>query len=110
MKRSSADQDNVIVLHERTVEFDRDAAFRFADPGDLHEVLRIVIESLQSLRDERREYLALLVFGDRAMDAGREYRGHLMRRGSICDKASHEKVDDLAACRAASGIGNNEEH
>ena len=110
MKRHAADQNDAVVFEQRTVQFDRNAAARFADTRDLHQVARVVVEGLYSLRDERREDRAFFFFGNFSMNAGREDDRHPVRLDTVGDQAANQKVNDLPRPGLPRCIGHDEQN
>src|SRR5687768_11528526 len=110
MKRHAADQHYVIKLKERAVKVNTDPPAGFSDVHQLHQVARIVIQRLYSLSDEGSQYLLFFGVRRRAMNAGGEDDGHLVRRGAVRDQAPNEEVYDLAGAGLTCCIGNDEQN
>ena len=64
-----ARQDDVRMIFKRAIDFDRDAALSDADLHEFRCVVSIVVEHLDSLKDEGSEQLALFCCGYRTVNA-----------------------------------------
>src|SRR5688572_3075971 len=110
MKRYTAYQNDVIVRGQRAIEFDSDPTRSFSPTNDLHQIARVVIQSLDPLCDEWREDRLFLFGGDRPVDAGGENYSDIERGSAVRDKPPNQEVDDLPASDLPRGIRYDEEN
>ena len=83
MERNPAHKNDVIILDERPVDLDRNAAARLANADKPCQIPCVVVDRLYSLGDKGRQYLLLFIFGDGAMNAGRKDDRDISRMNSV---------------------------
>jgi len=98
------------VFDKSPIKFDRQPRVRLAQPNYLHQVARIVVESLDPLGDERGKDPLLFVLCDAAMDTGREDDPYVEWVDAARDQSADDKIYDLSGSDLTRRVGNNDQY